>query len=344
MPTDRGNNRSSQSRCDHLAQSFKPYFSAQDYITGDYFRVGYCRRCGLHVTSPVPSEAEIAKYYPPAYYGSGRRFAHVVEWMLDIIYRYRVWEIERHQPPGKALDIGCGRGLLLHKLRMRGWDVRGTELSEEAAKYARNVLGLPVTTESLQDAGFPDEEFDLVILWHVLEHMHSPRDVLREVSRILKPGGRLLLATPNFGSWEARWGREHWFHLNVPGHLTHFTPRTLKRLLDEERLQIAQRSFFSTEYDFFSFVQTALNKLGLRPNRLYNILRTPAAKVEGHAERGARTRSRLRAAWEDLAVLACAPPLLAASVVYAPLAAAFRKGATIALIAAKPIDGEISAR
>jgi SAM-dependent methyltransferase len=334
LPSERGH--ASRCRCHHPTQSLNPYFSAQDYVTGDRFQVGYCRQCGLHVTSPVPSEAEIVKYYPPAYYGSGRRFAHVVEWMLDIIYRYRVWEIERHQRPGKALDIGCGRGLLLHKLRERGWDVRGTELSEDAASYARNVLGLPVTTESLQDAQFPDSEFDLIILWHVLEHMHAPRGVLKEVSRILKPGGRLLLATPNFGSWEARWGREHWFHLNVPGHLTHFTPRTLKRLLDEEGLRLAQRSFFSTEYDFFSFAQTALNKMGFRPNRLYNILRTPAAKVKGYAEHAGRTRSRSATVLEDLALLVCAPFLLGASLVYAPVAAALRKGATIALIAVKP--------
>jgi 2-polyprenyl-3-methyl-5-hydroxy-6-metoxy-1,4-benzoquinol methylase len=327
--------------CEHTQRTFKPYFAAQDYITGDHFTVGYCAACGLHVTSPTPGKAEITRHYPPGYYGTGRRFNLAIEWMLDVIYRYRVWHITRDQAPGKVLDIGCGRGLLLNKLRQRGWDVLGTELSDRAAHHARNALRLPVTTQSLQEARFPDAEFDLVILWHVLEHMHSPHAVLSEVRRILKPGGRLLLAVPNFGSWEARWGRGHWFHLNVPGHLTHFTPRTLKRALDMAGFGIVRKSYFSTEYDFFSFVQTALNRLGFLPNRLYNLLRTATAQLDSQAAHSyTRTgpTSRPRSKVADALLLACTAPLAAASVIYAPLVAALGKGATIALIAVKPIE------
>jgi SAM-dependent methyltransferase len=330
-----------QKQCNHSPRTFRTYFPAQDYVTGEHFTVGYCATCGLHVTSPVPGREEMTRHYPPGYYGTGRRFNLAIEWMLDIIYRYRVWYITREQPPGKALDIGCGRGLLINKLRQQGWDVRGTELSDRAADYARNVLGLRVTTQSLQEAGYPDGEFDLVILWHVLEHMHHPHAVLSEVRRILRPGGRLVLAVPNFGSWEARWGREHWFHLNVPGHLTHFTPGTLKKALERVGLQVVSKSYFSTEYDFFSFVQTALNKLGFHPNRLYNLLRTRTAKLEGKiGSRNSQTgpTSTLERKLEDLLLLATAGPLAAASVVYAPLVAALGKGATIALVAVKPLN------
>jgi SAM-dependent methyltransferase len=315
--------------CEHPANQVVPLFSARDYITGEDFKVAYCYACKLHITLPAPFESEIGKYYPLGYYGSGKRFMGVVEWLLDNLLNYRAYHIEQHQRPGKVLDIGCGRGLLLNKLRQRGWDPIGTELSEDAAAYARDQLGLPVYTQPLEEITFPSNEFDLVILWHVLEHVPSPRDVIHEVARILKPGGTLLVAVPNFGSWEARWSRNRWFHLDVPRHLTHFTPKTLGHLLEDAGIPITDVNFFSTEYDFFSFVQTVQNKIGLRHNLLYNLLRTRSAKVmdsQGH-EQTARLQSLL--------ALALAVPLTCLSLLYAPLIAALRRGGTIAAYATK---------
>ena len=316
--------------CEHPAEKFRPTFSTHDYITGDPFAVGYCNACRLYVTTPVPPEREAGTYYPKGYYGSGRRFNPIVEWLLDNLYNYRASQIEQHQKPGKVLDIGCGRGLLLHKLRQRGWTPMGTELSEEAASYARDRLGLPVTTQMVEDVKFPDEEFDLVILWHVLEHVQSPRAMLKEVSRILKPGGTLLVAVPNFGSLEAQWSKAGWFHLDVPRHLTHFTRATLAHALNVAGLTVSSTNFFSTEYDFFSFVQSVQNKMGLRHNLLYNLLRTRSAKVvdaEGNTIGSARLQS--------LGALVTAVPLTLISLVYAPVAAALGKGATLAVYARK---------
>ncbi|MGA7730550.1 MAG: class I SAM-dependent methyltransferase [Chloroflexia bacterium] len=316
--------------CAHPRDRLKPLFATRDYITGDPFMVGYCYDCHLHVTTPAPPQSEIDRYYPKGYYGSGKRFTRIIEWLLDNLYNYRVYQIEQNQKPGKVLDIGCGRGLLLHKLRQRGWTPMGTELNEEAATYAREQLGLPVTTQMVEEAGFPDGEFDLIILWHVLEHVQSPRAMLREVSRILKPGGTLLVAVPNFGSLEARLSGKSWFHLDVPRHLTHFTKATLQHALDTAGLTISSTNFFSTEYDFFSFVQTAQNKLGLRHNLLYNVLRTRSAKVvdaEGNTVGSALMQS--------LAALLTAIPLALFSLFYAPLVAALGKGATIAAYAKK---------
>lgn len=285
------------------------------------------------MTAPQPSESEIPHYYPTSYYGRGRRFARVVEWLLDRLYSFRVAYTERKREPGKVLDVGCGRGLLLNKLREHGWETFGTELSEEAADYARNALHLPVTTQELEDANFGDAEFDLVVLWHVLEHVRAPRAMLQEVSRILKPGGLLLIAVPNFGSWEARMSDKGWFHLDVPRHLTHFTPATLEGALGEAGLRISSKNFFSTEYDFFSFVQSVQNRLGFRHNLLYNILRTRSAKVL-RAE-GKTPHTSLA---EVALVLLTALPLAVLSLLYAPLAALLGRGATIAAYAVKRGD------
>jgi SAM-dependent methyltransferase len=233
--------------------------------------------------------------------------------------------------PGKVLDIGCGRGLLLNKLRQRGWEAVGTELSEDAAAYARHYLKLPVFTARLEEIGFRSGEFDLIILWHVLEHMHCPLAALSEVSRLLKPGGMLVLSVPNFGSWEARWGRRHWFHLDVPRHLTHFTPRTLEGALRGVGLQVLRREWFAPEYSFFGFVQTVQNKLGLPHNLLYDLLRTRSAKLLDGSGRGSREVGRGQA----LLALATAVPLGLLSLLYVPAMALAGRGAILTVYAVK---------
>ncbi len=316
-------------RCAHPHDQVSLLFPVRDYITGDPFQIAFCHSCKLHVTIPAPSDADMGKYYPAGYYGSGQRFTRTVEWLLHRLHNYRVHQIEQHESPGKVLDIGCGRGLLLDKLRKHGWTPLGTELSEDAAAFARNRLKLPVLTQPLEEIGLPSSGFDLVILWHVLEHVQSPRDMVREVARILKPGGTLLVAVPNFGSWEAQWSRDHWFHLDVPRHLTHFTPKTLGRMLGEAGLPITDINFFSSEYDFFSFVQTVENKLGLRHNLLYNLLRTRSAKVmttDGREE---------NLVLQSVLALLLAIPLAGLSVLYAPFIAALRRGGTLAAYGTK---------
>jgi len=318
--------------CRHPEDALEILAETRDYITGHPFRIAHCHACNLDVTVPAPSETEIGAYYPTTYYGTGNRFTGGVEWFLDTLYGLRADRITRMRPPGKVLDVGCGRGLLLNKLRERGWDVSGTELSDEAAVYARERLGIPVRTGSLLNANFPAEEFDLVLLWHVLEHLHDPRAVLAEIARILKPGGGLLVAVPNLSSWEARATGTHWFHLDVPRHLTHFTDRALREALQDAGFSIRQAGYFSAEFDFFSFIQSAQNALGLHHNLLYNLLRTRSAKV---VERG------IRPFWYwpvHLCFTATTLPMLAAaSVGYAPLAAVPGEGATVSFYAVKEV-------
>jgi SAM-dependent methyltransferase len=229
-----------------------------------------------------------------------------------------------------VLDIGCGPGLLLREFRDRGWQVQGTEFSEQSAAHGRDVLGVPVAVGDVRDLRFESASFDVVVMWHVLEHTPEPEQTLAEVGRVLRPGGVFLCAVPNFGSAEARFARDKWFHLDVPRHLSHFTVETLRSLLSVHGFTVERASFVSLEYDFFSFTQTVLNRAGLRHNLLYNLLRGAGAKV---------LRDKPAPVWQKLASLVGAAPLGMLSVPFTTLAAWFHTGATVTLYARKqPVE------
>ncbi len=318
--------------CTHPKSQLETLFPAQDYITGDRFEIARCRGCGFAVTTPQP--ADLVSYYPAGYYGApgGRRFPALVEAMQQWLYARRVRGVESVAGAGRGrvLDVGCGRGLLLKEFQRRGWTVQGTELSEGGAAYAREVLGLEVSIGELSSLCFPPNHFDVVTLWHVLEHLPDPRVLLAEVNRILKPGGVLFVGVPNFGGCEARVCRAGWFHLDVPRHLTHFTQDDLAKAVKEAGFGAQSWSGFAPEYDVFSFVQSVLNRVGLRQNLLYNFLRRGPAKVLGEG-----------APWWQLpATLLLAAAVGVVSIPATLLAGCVQQGGTLTVVANKlPSNG-----
>jgi 2-polyprenyl-3-methyl-5-hydroxy-6-metoxy-1,4-benzoquinol methylase len=290
-PSQQGAATATTRPCTHPTHKITNLFPARDFITGQEFKVAHCAECGFAVTTPQPGPHEIAGYYPAGYYGAAeqRRFPGIVENLQNALYTLRVREVEavaeveRGAPGGpekrRVLDVGCGRGVLLQEFRRRGWEVQGTELSEQAASYARQSLKMPVEIGSLETIHFPANHFDAITLWHVLEHVTNPRALLAEINRILKPGGVLLVSVPNFGSFEARVSKDKWFHLDVPRHITHFSEATLRETLGEKGFEVRHKTGFAPEYDSFSFVQSVLNLCGLRHNLLYDVVRGKTAKV-----------------------------------------------------------------
>ena len=225
----------------------------------------------------------MGRYYPDAYYGDARekRFIGPVEGLQRALYGSRVNLIERTlgRGAGRVLDVGCGRGFLLDAFRRRGWKVEGTEMSEASSAHAREALRIPVHLGAIETLSLPDGSFDAVTLWHVLEHVATPGTMLDAIHKVLRPGGILLVSVPNFGSPEARATGAGWFHLDVPRHLVHFTPETLDATLRASGFEPLTASFFAPEFDAFSLVQSTLNRLGLRHNALYDVLRGRAARL-----------------------------------------------------------------
>ena len=197
--------------------------AVRDRATGDVFRVLECGQCGFGVTDPIP--ASLDRYYPARY----RLWSPLAAAVLRRLYLRRVagWR-ERLPPTGVALELGAGAGWMLRAIRESGWRAFGTERSVAVARIAADASGSPMIVGEL-DAVRQGADLDLVVMFHVLEHLADPIGALRDAAARVRLGGTLVLGLPNFGSWQSRVFGRHWLHLDVPRHLCHFTPDSIDR-------------------------------------------------------------------------------------------------------------------
>jgi SAM-dependent methyltransferase len=159
--------------------------------------------------------------------------------------------------PGRVLDIGCGNGDFLHSLKRRGWDAHGVEFSAKAAELARS-RGIDVHRGELRSAAYPASFFDVVTLWHVVEHLPDPLTELAEVRRILRDDGLLVVEVPNSDCLTRRLCGVRWRQFDVPRHLQHFTPLTLKQALTRAGFAIIHRQnlhFIDFNLVFYNFIE-----------------------------------------------------------------------------------------
>ncbi len=202
------------------------------------FQVVRCRTCGLVFTNPQPDKGLIEEHYQEDYYK---------EWLEKQMkrripmWRKRLKELLKYKQSGHLLDVGFGSGTFLRLAKESGFEVSGTEISEYACLYARETYGIEVFKGDLKDARFPSARFDVVTLWHALEHLPDPMSTLKEIHRILKKDGLLVVAVPNLNNiitrilyFLAKGKRLKLFSINAKElHLWHFSPRSLSRLLKE---------------------------------------------------------------------------------------------------------------
>ncbi len=231
-----------------------------------------CPECGLLFLNPRPTQDKIANYYPDNY--SAYRLAiddekhAIIRWKRRRNLRHSITAVTKHNPPGHLLDIGCATGNYLAEIRKYGWQVNGVELQADAADYARKRFGLDVFTGDLLESAFPTQSFDVVTLWDVLEHTHNPIAILKEIHRILKPGGLLIFSIPDPDSiWAKRFGPP-WIGYDAPRHLYLFYGENLQLLLKETNFQFEGKAhFLATYHTWAASFHTWLNAR-ITPGRL----------------------------------------------------------------------------
>lgn len=242
------------------------YPKVKDPLTTERFRIRRCTRCGLAYTETRFSNGD--QFYPKNY----RAYGPLVTRILGLLYDLRVSRWSRLESGGgSVLEIGCGSGLMLAAFRRRGWRVLGLERNEEAAEIGRRAQGLDISGVPLEKLS-ATAPFDLIVLFNVLEHIHDPVSLLKECTRRLAQNGRVVVVVPNFASWQARMAGPQWFHLDVPRHLVHYTPETLRDTLERAGLQVTGFRFASPEHDPYGWVESAISIITGRSNILTRFL------------------------------------------------------------------------
>lgn len=288
-----------------------------DYITHQEFPVLACEGCRLVQTGVDQTVA--SKSYA-GYYGKRQSFFEVI---TNRLRERRIVRALRRAEPGMILDVGCGRGGFLARMRAAGWTATGLERPGSGYEEVWKRHGLAVKTGTWDDADFSVGLFDVVTFWHVFEHLPSPRRALQKVSRVLKPNGVLVIAVPDIAGLQGRLFKTDWFHLDVPRHLFHFSLDTLSALLQQHGFTIIVVNRYSFEYDTFGAMQSALNTICRTKNLLFDVLMR--RKTLGAI--AARSAPRELA---DLALtVLLTVPLLALSLPFCVIASWAKRGGTI---------------
>lgn len=213
------------------------YLKVKDYfLTHEEFELLQCDHCGLVFTAPRPAPEQIGNYYKSEEYYSHQQntkgfIPKIYESVKSINLRGKVAMATYDMVKGRLLDIGCGVGDFLLQVKKLGWEVMGIEPSEQASNIAQSRLGFaplkPMDYEKL-----PDQSFDVITMWHVLEHVDDLKSQTKELNRLLRPGGRLVIALPNYQSFDCQYYSDKWAAWDVPRHLNHFTHDCLQGILN----------------------------------------------------------------------------------------------------------------
>lgn len=226
-------------------EELNPYLACEDYsVSHEVFELQQCPSCGFVLTQDHPDESTIGSYYATEDYishtdtrkGLINKLYHLVR--RHMLNRKRRL-IEAFCQNGRILDIGAGTGYFLAHMRDHGWDISGLEPDAGAREIARQELGI-----ALEDmralSTLQASSFDILTLWHVLEHVHDLHRYLRTFHRVLKDDGALIVAVPNHTSPDAQHYTAHWAAYDVPRHLWHFSPESMYKLLDDHGFSVQQ--------------------------------------------------------------------------------------------------------
>lgn len=224
---------------------FETHLKCRDhFLSGEEFIIARCTNCGFLFTNPRPEAAHLGAYYKSENYIS---HSNNRKGLLNKIYhsvrrynhkqKYKL--ISRLLQKGDILDIGCATGEFLNYFKERGWQVIGVEPDADARAFAKTQYHIDVLPEEALTR-IENRKFDIISLWHVLEHVPSLNERMKRIRDMLKDDGYVVIAVPNAKSNDASWYGEFWAGYDVPRHLYHFTQATAGALFKKHGFDLAE--------------------------------------------------------------------------------------------------------
>lgn len=228
----------------------------------DFYKLVKCRKCGLVYVSPRPTSCERENINKEIYDSQEYRTRYFRDRKIfEKWFKKKLSDIERYSRKGKILDVGTSYGFFLDVARKRGWETYGIEKNIPAVRYAREKLGLNISEGTTEEAQFPENFFDVITLWDVLEHIPDPTTFLRRLKTVLKRDGLVCIQSPNIESLIADYKKERWDWLTPNDHLSHFSPSTLRAILGKTGYKlISMATWEPTAYFIDAFLGFEDNK------------------------------------------------------------------------------------
>jgi len=226
-------------------QSLREVLTAKDFtVSNESFVITECTHCSLRFTQGIPCETAIQRYYQSASYishsntkkGLVNRAYHWVRYFTMMSKESLVKKATK-KSVGMLLDVGSGTGTFVHTMVKAGWNVSGLEPDAEARALGVKKYNCDIyPSEEL--FRLPEGTYDAITMWHVLEHVHQLDEYIEQLKKLLAPKGKLIIAVPNYTSKDAAVYKEYWAAYDVPRHLYHFSPASMRKLMEMHGLKV----------------------------------------------------------------------------------------------------------
>ena len=231
-------------------------------ISGEFI-IAKCNNCSLVFLNPLPDDSILVNLYPEDFYAY-QDLMPKKSLLKKVLRNVLLVGMDTKDPkfdnPGKILDIGCGSGQFLSKMKDKGWDCYGVEVSSDASEIGNKSADLNIFTGSLVDASFPSNHFEYIRSNHSFEHVYNPNETMSEIYRILKPGGKLFIGVPNIESLNAQIFGEYWWYLGAPVHTFNYSARTLTKMIEKHGLTVENVRCNSNYSGLLGSLQIYLNR------------------------------------------------------------------------------------
>ena len=257
-------------------KQFKLIFKARplDYCLVDKFRIMRCSCNKYAFTEIIDSIHQDDLYSGGNYDQKEGLLRRSVRPILDVFENRKAKWLYEKVGGGRLLEVGCGKGRFLLAAKKVGFEVYGIEPAKRSYVYSHGLLGDDVSNENI--GAYSDKKmgkFDVIVLWHVFEHIDDIDSLLKQVKTLLAENGVLLIAVPNFSSFQAWLGKESWYHLDPPRHLHHFTPVGMRSLISDRGFDDVSISSIDVIQDVVGELITWLNASSLHKNVLINLIK-----------------------------------------------------------------------